>query len=234
MVLTKAGTDGSQQCPEIPELPLRRRVESIPYQGRNRCPIQVVHHRAQVVKEVCSLDKDGAVRHLGHMVDLFLLSLVPGLAFIPAHSLILGDLKDQAQHPCADGLFNRSPPIGIWNVFNIIMEQSGCQYFVTGAETREDTYDANKVADVGDAILVQEIPPGLTRRSLKIPLTKLVKMTPSRQAARALEHGREQGAIRLNGEVVLSHQNIVSNPGLYSLTTEILLKMARKLLAICC
>jgi hypothetical protein len=112
------------------------------------------------------------------------------------------------------------------------MEQRGSQHLVTGAETRKDTDDANQVGDVGDAFFIQGVPTRLAGRSLASPLAKLVKMTPSCQTGRALEETREQGSVRLDGEVVFSHQISVPNPGLYSLTTEILLKMARKLLAI--
>ncbi len=139
------------------------------------------------MEEISGLDKDSAGRHLCHMVDLFLFSLVPGLAFIPAHTLILGDLKDQPQYPGTHGLFDRPPPIGIWNIFHIVMKQGGCQNLVTGTETSEDADNTNQVTDVGDATLVQGIPSGLTWRSFNPPLTKLVKMTPRCQAGRALE-----------------------------------------------
>ncbi len=186
--VSQTDAKGSQQGPEVPQLPPGRSVESIPNQRRVHSSVHIKHHRTQVMKEVRSLDQNRPVRHPSHVVDLLLLPLVPGFSFIPGPTLIFGHLKDQFQHPGTNGLFDRPPSIGIGNILQIVVEQGGGQDLITGAEPSEDANNTNQMSYIGDALLVQGISTRLTGRRLNSLFAKLMKMTPGRQTHSILKH----------------------------------------------
>ena len=191
----KASLDRIGDPGEVPELPRGARVERFPYGVWILGRLEIGKQREQIVEHIGGFDEDRLSWHTFDVVELFLFPDVPGIDLIEPAPLVLSDLEDQRQDLLAEGRPNALSAVGVGDIFQVVMEDSRCEYLVANPDPGEDAHGSGQVGNVGDPIWEK-----ITDRAAAIIIgrifSELVIVAAGGETHRSLEQRREQSPRR--------------------------------------